>query len=111
MIQESLRRATVEIVILQLLTSEDLYVYDMVQRIADISGGLYTVPEATVYPVMYRLTAKGLIEDFDRMVNKRMRKYYHITPAGQEYFNNILNEFNQNMAGLKLIFEGGESRC
>ncbi len=105
----NIRRATLEIVVLRFLSHEELYVYEMIQKIDELSGGLYTVPEATIYPVMYRLLEKGLISDREVKIGRRVRVYYSITDSGKAYFEEILKEYCETMHGLNKILKESEN--
>lgn len=103
LIQKNLRRATAELIILHLLLEEDLYGYQIVQKIKELSKDLYTLPEGTLYPIMYRLAKKGLVCEYSRMINKRMRKYYHIEQSGRSYYEEMLREYELISEGIYRI--------
>lgn len=105
MFTENFRRATAELIVLHLLSGEDLYAYDLAQQIKKGSKGLYTVPEGTLYPVMYRLSAKGYVTETNMIINKRLRKYYHIEPDGREYYKGLLEEYREGSIGINNILE------
>ena len=106
LIQENFRRATAEIVVLHLLMEEDLYGYQLVKRIQENSDNLYSIPEGTLYPVMYRMISKGLVSEFNRMVNKRLRRYYHLEDSGRAYYVEALQEYQSMTRGILRILEG-----
>ncbi len=108
-IKENFRRATAELVILHLLLKEDLYAYEIAKKIDSSGKGLFTLPEGTLYPIMYRLTSKGLVSEFTRVINKRMRRYYHLEKEGLEYYRTMLKEYKLIVQGVTSILEeGGE---
>ena len=109
-LKENIRRATIEMVILKLLAEEEKYVYSLLQEIAESSGGAYTIPEATLYPVMYRLVKKGYIVEDTRIVDKRMRRYYQITQSGKDCYADSIREYMEIMGGLDKIFQGSEKK-
>ena len=108
LIQENFRRATAEIVVLHLLMEEDLYGYQLVKRIQENSDNLYSIPEGTLYPVMYRMISKGLVSEFNRMVNKRLRRYYHLEDSGRAYYAEALQEYQSMTRGILRILDGKE---
>ncbi len=107
-LKENIRRATIEIIILKLLSEDEKYVYALIQEIEELSDGAYTIPEATIYPVMYRLVKKGYVSEDVRIIDKRMRRYYKITPQGKECYYNSIAEYKEIMSGLHKILDGGE---
>ncbi len=106
-LKENIRRATIEIVVLKLLLEDEKYVYSLIQEISSLSGGVYTIPEATIYPVMYRLVSKGYVKEDARIIDKRMRRYYSITPSGKDCYFKSISEYNEMMDGLAKIIGGG----
>ena len=82
-----------------------MYAYQMVQEIERRSNGLFTLPEGTIYPVMYRLTSKGLVSEFTRMINKRLRRYYHLEKDGSVYYEEMLREYKSIAHGISDILE------
>ncbi len=102
-LQENLRRATGELVILKLLLEEDLYGYQLIKRIKERSEGLYTLPEATLYPVIKRLASNGYISENILMVENRQRKYYRIGSEGRAYYDARLQEYDKIAQGIRMI--------
>lgn len=60
-IWESLKRGTVDLLLLTLLHEEDMYGYQLSQELSNRSEGLYVMPEGSMYPTLYRMLEKGLI--------------------------------------------------
>lgn len=42
----------------------------------------YTMSPGTLYPLLHSMEAEGLLEKEERLVDKKIRKYYKITAAG-----------------------------
>ena len=107
--QASYRRGVMSLVLLALLKREDMYGYQLVQEIAQSSGGRLETQEGSLYPVLYRLLDQGLISDRKVQVGKRMtRVYYHIEPAGEEKLRELTAEYEQITQGVFQIIRGGE---
>ena len=84
-VSESLKRGSVELLILELLKGEDMYGYQLAQEIKERSSGCYTLQESSMYPTLYRMLEKGYISDYKKVVGmRRTRVYYHIEPKGLE---------------------------
>ena len=60
-IESNLKKGTVEILLLAVLMEEDMYGYQICQELALRSNGLFTLQEGSAYPILYRLSEKGLI--------------------------------------------------
>jgi PadR family transcriptional regulator PadR len=77
-----LRKGCLELAILAALYSERLYGLEIMRRLADDSGLI--VPEGTVYPLMSRLKAEGLLSsEWVEADAGHPRKYYRLTAAGR----------------------------
>ncbi|MEO1236152.1 MAG: PadR family transcriptional regulator [Planctomycetota bacterium] len=71
--------------VLQLLTASEKYGYELVEALADRSGGVLAMGQSTLYPMLYNLEAKGLVKS--RTVtadNGRPRRYYRLTAKGRK---------------------------
>ncbi len=80
-----LKRGSTELLILSLLEEQPRHGYDIARLIDQRSGGEITFHVASLYPTLYRLEDRGLIEG--RWVEKagqRRRRYYRLLPAGRK---------------------------
>lgn len=100
-LSEGIKRGTVELLILTLLSKGDMYGYQLSQELAKQSKGLYTLQESSMYPTLYRLVEKKLITDRQEKVGKRrIRVYYHLEESGREYLFNIRKEYLSLCRGI-----------
>jgi PadR family transcriptional regulator PadR len=84
MLERELKRGSAELLILALLEERERHGYDIGKLIDERSDGNITFHVTSLYPTLYRLEAKGLIEG--RWVEKtgqRRRRYYRLTPGGR----------------------------
>lgn len=85
-IERELMRGAGPIAVLSLLKNRPRYGYELVEALADQSAGVLDMGQATLYPLLYNLEAKGLIEGFWQAApaddGGRDRKYYRLTPKG-----------------------------
>lgn len=113
-IAEGLKRGTIELILLSLLSKKDMYGYDICREIEEKSNGLYVVTEGSLYPVLYRMLEKGYITDRSEKVGKRRtRVYYHIEQSGLDYLHEIKREYFSLHNGIMLIsgsIEEGEQQ-
>src|SRR5687768_16819484 len=77
--------ASAEVLILGVLARGPSYGYEIIKRVNDESDGLFAWQEGTIYPILHKLEAAGLVrpqwQDAD---TGRRRKYYYVTAAGRE---------------------------
>ncbi len=84
-LERELKRGSTELLILALLEERDRHGYDIARLIDDRSDGAISFHVASLYPTLYRMEEKGLIQG--RWVEKagqRRRRYYRLTPAGRK---------------------------
>lgn len=94
----------IEMILLSILREDDYYGYQLSQLVSKYSKSLLSIPEGSLYPALYRLLENGYIRDEKRQVGKRLtRIYYHIEPAGREYFQTLLDEYNRLHEGIHNI--------
>lgn len=92
-LSSDLLRGHTDTIILKLLAGGDKYGYEITKLVQELSDQLYELKEATMYSSLKRLEQDGHITSYwgDETQGGR-RKYYHITPHGQElYAMNITN--------------------
>src|SRR6185295_18543741 len=80
-----LRKGSAEVLILALLDERDRHGYEIAKLIGERSDGAITFHVASLYPTLYRLERRGLIQG--RWVEKsgqRRRRFYRLTADGQK---------------------------
>lgn len=72
-------------IVLAILAEGDSYGYAILQRVRELSGGHLEWTDGMLYPVLHRLSRLGLVESrWEVAESGRRRKYYRITPDGQD---------------------------
>jgi PadR family transcriptional regulator PadR len=94
-----LKRGLLEVCVLAAIKSEDSYGY---QIIKDIKPYL-EISESTLYPILRRLESAELLTVRSAEHNGRLRKYYHITPAGLERLEAFKYEWNEIVAIYRFV--------
>jgi len=83
-----------------------LHGYGIARRIEQISGGLLSVNQGTLYPVLLRLENEGAISsDWGPSENNRRARFYRLTPAGQKLLNAEKRDWEQTAAIIARFFE------
>jgi PadR family transcriptional regulator len=84
-LERELMRGAGPTAVLQLLSTQSMYGYQLVETLAKQSNGVLAMGQSTLYPMLYNLEAKGLIEaDWQEAPNGRKRKYYNLTGKGKK---------------------------
>jgi PadR family transcriptional regulator PadR len=85
-----LRRGCLTLAVLAQLR-EERYGYTLRKALAD--DGL-AIDESTLYPLLRRLEAQGLLASEWREEEKRNKRFYRLTPDGEQIFRQLLGEWN-----------------
>ncbi len=90
----NLKKATIEMFLLKLLSEEDMYGYQLSQELKKRSDGKYTILEGSMYPILYRLSDQNYISFYEKKAGKRQtRVYYHLEPTGLDYFEQLKHSY------------------
>lgn len=97
------RKGVLELCILNALEGEERYGYDLVKSLAALPG--FGVTEGTLYPLLSRLRAQGLVKTrLEESTTGPARKYYALTPQGRRVvgpMNSHLSELLSACRGLR----------
>lgn len=105
----NLKKATIEMLLLKLLSEKDMYGYQLSQELKKRSNGIYTILEGSMYPILYRLTDQNHISFYETKVGKRQtRVYYHIEPTGLEYFQQMVQSYQNYSALIDFLLHSSE---
>ena len=112
-IESDLMRGAGPVAILKLLERGEMYGYELVEALAKRSDGILAMGQSTLYPLLYNLESKGLIEAAWREGNTgRERKYYRLTAAGRRRLAEQAQQWRavaQAMTTLGVLDGGGHT--
>ena len=97
-----LKRGLREGCVLAAIKQEESYGYQIIKDMkpyVDIS-------ESTLYPILRRLEAAELLTVRSVEHNGRLRKYYHITPAGLDRISAFTEEWKEIMSIYQFVVRG-----
>ncbi len=84
-IERELLRGAGPLAVLKLLERGRMYGYELAQVLTRRSDGVLAMGQSTLYPLLYNLEAKGLIEGrWETADSGRKRKYYRLTGKGRK---------------------------
>jgi PadR family transcriptional regulator PadR len=78
--------ALLDACVLGLVLEKPAYGYELTQR----AQAVIDVSESTLYPVLRRLQKEGMLTTFDQPFDGRNRRYYEITTAGRQKFDELI---------------------
>ena len=84
-LHNELKRGSAELLILALLEERQRHGYEIGQLIASRSDGAINFHVTSLYPTLYRLEDRGLIDGrWVERAGQRRRRYYKLTAAGRK---------------------------
>jgi len=84
MVSKNLMAASTKPLILAILARGEIYGYQIIQTVTQLSGGTLDWAEGMLYPVLHRLEKEGFIQSQWKFSdNGRKRKYYRLTDLGR----------------------------
>jgi PadR family transcriptional regulator PadR len=94
-IERELKRGSLELIVLHLLSFGEAYGYEIVSTLTQRSDGGLEVTDGTLYPVLYRLERAGFVAvRWETPQRGVPRKYYRLTDAGQAELARLTHEWN-----------------
>lgn len=103
-IEIQLKKGALELCVLALLSQHDSYAYEIASRLSDAIG----MGEGTIYPLMRRLQADGLVETY--LVESPAgppRKYYRLSEGGKKTFQGQKDAWSSFSGAVDQIVFGG----
>lgn len=99
--------------VLRLLSEREMYGYELATALVERSDGVFALGQGTLYPLLYSLEGKGLIEvarEQDVPGPGRRRRYYRLTGAGRAELAAGLATWHDIARGMRLVLacSGGQ---
>ena len=92
-----MKKGLLDVCVLALLDRGDSYGYELVTELSSV----VEVSESTLYPILKRLEAGGLLTTYTSEYGGRLRRYYRITFSGKRR----LAQFDGEWAELERIHD------
>jgi PadR family transcriptional regulator PadR len=86
------RREVLPLLVLHFIQQGPSYGNQLMERIAEMTEGVLSVNPNTMYPLLRQLESRGLIEGKWEHPERRSRRYYSITEAGEEEYGRLVEE-------------------
>ena len=86
-------RGSVNNIILEVLSTKDMYGYDIIKEVENATDGKVVLKQPSLYSSLSRFETKGFVTSYweDSAIGGR-RHYYSLTPTGREYYENVVNK-------------------
>jgi DNA-binding PadR family transcriptional regulator len=97
------RRCDLDLMVLSVLAEKSCYGYLIQQQVARASGGMVSLQAGTLYPLLHRLEADGLIRSQWDDSTGRRRKWYRLTAAGRRQLRRQAHEWQKYAECLEAL--------
>ena len=96
-----LKRGLLDVCVLVAIKNEDSYGYKIIKDVAPY----IEMSESTLYTILKRLELAEMLTVRTSEHNGRLRKYYHITPAGLARIEDFKNEWREVMSIYQFVIK------
>ena len=104
MYSKDLIRGTLRTIVLKLLSENGrMYGYQITQKVKELSGGEISLTFGALYPTLHKLEKEGVVTTSSEEVDHRTRKYYALTPQGNETARVKIQEYFDFSRTMNLI--------
>ena len=94
-VERELKRGSIELAVLHVLSWGEAYGYEIVTKLMGQTNGALEITDGTLYPVLYRLEAAGLVDvRWETLKRGVPRKYYQLTKAGRGELARLTQEWS-----------------
>jgi PadR family transcriptional regulator PadR len=107
--QKELSAGTVSLVLLAVLgqAEEPMYGYQIAKRLEATGDALLSGKQSALYPVLRNLSASGLLDSHvEPSVAGPPRRYYRITPLGQDVLQDWTATWNTTRQSVDSVLKG-----
>ena len=99
--ESGLLQGTVELLVLKTLSWGPMHGYGIASWIESVTADVLSVEEGSLYPALYRMTAKGWITaEWGLSENNRKAKYYRLTNDGRRQLRKQLSGWQRFAAAV-----------
>ena len=97
---------TLDLLILKAVSLGPLHGYAVLLRIEQMTGGALVVEQGALYPALFRLEHRGLLDtEWGVSDNNRRARYYTLTAAGRRQLDSERKEFTRMVSMVHRILE------
>jgi DNA-binding PadR family transcriptional regulator len=99
-------RGHLDAMLLAVLGAGPAHGYAIIERLRTRSGGVFSLPEGTVYPALHRLEQEGLLSSRWAEGPGRPRRVYELTRRGRMQLNSRRQAWEKFALAVKTVLEG-----
>jgi PadR family transcriptional regulator len=97
-----------DLLLLATLSDGAKHGYAVIERLRDLSGDGFDLPEGTVYPALHRLEKGGLLSSDWSAVQGRNRRTYQLTDTGRGALTEQRRAWDEFSSAVASVLAGSE---
>ncbi len=94
-----------ELLLLRLLDQQEMYGYELVRSIRQVTGEAISLGEGVIYPVLHSLEKNGSLRSRRKAVAGRTRVYYALTRKGRDRLDKLRSDWHRIQGGIATALE------
>jgi PadR family transcriptional regulator PadR len=94
-----------ELLLLRLLNEKEMYGYELVRSIKQVTNEAITLGEGVIYPVLHSLERNGSLKSKRKAVSGRTRVYYSLTKKGRDRLEKLRDDWSRIQGGVATALE------
>jgi transcriptional regulator len=103
-----LLQGTLDLLILKVLERNSQHGYGIMQRLQELTGGVFQVTPGSLFPALQRMEQSGWIKGtWDASENNRRAKYYSITAAGKKQLEREQQDWKAITLAIGRVLQNG----
>ncbi len=84
-----------DLLLLSILADGPAHGYAVIEALRSRSGGMFDLPEGTIYPALHRLENQRLLQSTWSDEGPRRKRIYQLTPKGRQALTSRQDEWKQ----------------
>lgn len=89
-----------ELLLLRLLQRREMYGYELVRSIREVTDDAISIGEGVVYPALHSLERSGALKSRRKAVGGRTRVYYSLTAKGRKRLKQLAEDWRRVQGGV-----------
>jgi PadR family transcriptional regulator PadR len=95
------RAGLLPLLVLHFISRQPSYGNQLIERIAELTGGALAVNPNTMYPLLRSLESKGMVAGEWEHPERRTRRFYRITPEGRRECTRLAAELGPRLDRIR----------
>jgi transcriptional regulator len=105
--RRDLLQGTLDLLILTILARDAMHGYGLIQRLRELTGGVFSITPGSLFPSLQRLEENGWIAgEWGTSENNRRARFYKITKEGRKQLAREEKEWQAITLAMAKVLQG-----